>query len=321
MEIRQNWLIREILEAKRISLHLLHRFKESPVLLVYLIVGTIIAVIEFGVRGLFTTVINWLILGAFAVLIFRMTENRTVKAVPIHRPKGELIAGLAFFGLEMLLLVLFWHLLPIPAMQNGFTSFIDTVGGSASNFIFFHGGTTVVANRAANAAQSVTIELVPTLILFFACGYGARGMGLRLRWGKLIIALLIFSSLLAMLLREPASLLQQPVWETLALFVFQILVNGFPEELFFRGFLLPRLEHALRNPVNALVLTSILFSAMHIPTRIAHGEPFLVVLLGVLNVSFPSGLLWGYLYQRTRSIVPGALLHTFDMFVPYLLGI
>lgn len=82
MEIRQNRLILEIMETKRIALHLLRRLKESPVLLAYLIIGTIIAVIESGVWGLVTTVINWLILGAFAVLIFRMTENRTVEAVP-----------------------------------------------------------------------------------------------------------------------------------------------------------------------------------------------------------------------------------------------
>lgn len=219
-----------------------------------------------------------------------------------------------------MLLILFWRLLPSSAVQNGFTSFINHISGLANNFVLFHGGTITLGKRAANAAQTIVIELVPTLILFFACGYGTRGMGLRFRWGKLIIALLIFTFLPALLLREPVSLLQQSVLETLALFVFEMLINGFPEELFFRGFLLPRLERALKNPVNALVLTSILFSAFHIPTRIAHGESLLTVLLGVLDVSFPSGLLWGYLYQRTRSIVPGVFLHTFYTFVPYFLG-
>ena len=319
MEVSQTWLFREAVEAKNITLHLLRRFRESPVLLAYLIVGTIVAVIESGVTGLVDTAINWLILGVSAVLILRMTEKRTVEAVPIRRPKGELIAGLAFYGLDMLLLVLFWRLLPVSTVQSGFTSFMNTVGGSASNFIFYLGGTQPTVDLAANAAQSICLELVPILILFFACGYGARGMGLRFRWGKLIVALLAISFVPALLLRQQILLFAHPLLETLALFVFQMLVNGFPEELFCRGFLLPRLERALKNPVNALVLTSILFDAMHIPTHIAHGVSFPMVLLGILDVSFPSGLLWGYLYQRTRSIVPGALIHTFYSFVPYFL--
>lgn len=113
------------------------------------------------------------------------------------------------------------------------------------------------------------------------------------------------------------SLFAHPFLETLALFGLQMLINGLPEELFCRGFLLPRLERVLKNPVNALVLTSILFNALHIPKNVAEGHSLPMALLGCLSAAFPSGLLWGYLYQRTRSIVPGVLLHTFDSFVPY----
>lgn len=44
----------------------------------------------------------------------------------------------------------------------------------------------------------------------------------------------------------------------LALYLIGLFVNGLPEELFFRGLLLPRLETLLGNTLNALVLSALL---------------------------------------------------------------
>jgi len=94
------------------------------------------------------------------------------------------------------------------------------------------------------------------------------------------------------------------------LYIIGILVNALPEELFFRGMLLPRLEEALGNSLNALVVSALLFNALHVPIEIYNGASPLAALLSVFSIGYPSGLIWGYLYLRTRSILPGIFWHT-----------
>jgi uncharacterized protein len=96
-------------------------------------------------------------------------------------------------------------------------------------------------------------------------------------------------------------------------------VNAFPEELFFRGFLLPRLEKVLQNPLNALVLSAFIFNAMHLPIQMMNGTPLSEALLHIFSIGYPSGLIWGYLYLRTRSILPGTFWHAANGLLGYLL--
>jgi membrane protease YdiL (CAAX protease family) len=105
----------------------------------------------------------------------------------------------------------------------------------------------------------------------------------------------------------------------LGLYGIGILVNALPEELFFRGLLLPRLERVLGSSLNALVLSALLFNALHVPIEIANGASLPVALLGVFGIGYPSGLIWGYLYVRTRSIVPGTLWHAANGNLGFLL--
>ena len=97
----------------------------------------------------------------------------------------------------------------------------------------------------------------------------------------------------------------------------QPFINGVPEEFVFRGIILSRLLALLRRPGPALVLSSVLFTALHIPSILAHphglgGYPWWIVIPGVVLTPTPepTGLAWGYLFYRTRSIWPGAVWHT-----------
>jgi membrane protease YdiL (CAAX protease family) len=197
----------------------------------------------------------------------------------------------------------------IPFLQIGFEQFINWAYGTADT-LCRHGFPSWSASYIGNAITSICIELIPILALFIAFGYGLLGMGLKTRYWKLTFVLLALTAIFGLSFHQSYPLYQYPILKTLILFLIQIFINGLPEELFFRGFLLPRFESILKSPVNALVITSLLFNASHFASIIANGNSIPIAILNVFNVWFPSGLLWGYLYQRTRSIVPGILFHT-----------
>jgi len=73
---------------------------------------------------------------------------------------------------------------------------------------------------------------------------------------------------------------------------------GFGEEIFWRGFVQRRFGER-RTATSAFVLTTVLYTAIHIPT----GNP--VLLLAALTC----GLFWGGFYRATGSLVPVLVSH------------
>lgn len=135
-------------------------------------------------------------------------------------------------------------------------------------------------------------------------------MGFVNHFWKLTLVAFVLSILIGIPYPKYSLLFNQPIQQTIIIYVISLFINGIPEELFFRGFLLPHFEKVVRNPVNALLITSLLFNAAHIPSMLAQQPMSLQnALLNLINVSQPNGLLLGYLYQRTRSVVPSMILH------------
>ena len=79
---------------------------------------------------------------------------------------------------------------------------------------------------------------------------------------------------------------------------FQLIGVSFPEEVYFRGFL----QERFGNNIRGIVLTSLLFSFMHLPRLIFLGDIYSVMTF------FPS-LIMGYLYMRTGNILPSIIFH------------
>ncbi len=81
-----------------------------------------------------------------------------------------------------------------------------------------------------------------------------------------------------------------------------IFANGFLEEILFRGLFLGRLEPLVgRWP--AVLLTAVAFTAAHMQVEYTPDLiPFLAVLLGL-------AVAWGYLMQRTQSVIGSAIFH------------
>lgn len=79
---------------------------------------------------------------------------------------------------------------------------------------------------------------------------------------------------------------------------FQLLGVSFPEEIFFRGFL----QQRLGNNIRGVLVVSILFSAMHVPQLIFHGDLYSILTF------FPS-LVMGGIYLKTHNVLPAAIFH------------
>jgi membrane protease YdiL (CAAX protease family) len=287
--------------SQRLAGHFWQRLMGTPLLLGWLVAGLLIALLIDGWRGLLLAAVNLLLLGLYVLLIRALTRHPRAPA-PVRRPRLELAAALALLG-ALFLVQLFdfgvWAAQPWQAWVRGFFA-------QAAGWVRALGLPAWAAPAAMPALSSVIKQLLPTLLLFVALGYGPRAMGLTRPYPRLTAVLVGVTAALGLI---TGVLLRAPLWQTLALYGIGIFINALPEELFFRGMLLPRLERVLSNPLNALVVSALLFNAIHVPLAISQGQPWPAALASIFRVDYPTGLLWGYLYLRTRSILPGVLWH------------
>lgn len=281
--------------------HYVKRLKETPLLLGWLVVGPLVALYLEGVTGLVMALLNLLLIGSYALIIRQMTPNPPA-AAPVKRPRLEFALALgllAVFIATQLFDFGVWTAQPwhgwVRGLFSGLYRAFDTpaIPESFRQDLFL-------------AASSTIKQLIPTLLLFLLFRGGGHAMGLAYPHWKLAGILLGITAAFGLL---TGVLGRAPLPEVLGLYAIGILINALPEELFFRGMLLPRLEKLFANPLNALVISALLFHAIHVPIEMANGEPLLRTLLGVFSTAYPSGLIWGYLYLRTRSIIPGVLWH------------
>ncbi len=91
--------------------------------------------------------------------------------------------------------------------------------------------------------------------------------------------------------------------------LYQLVGISFPEEVYFRGFL----QEKIGNTIKGVLITSVLFSLMHLPQFVFHHDAY------ALLTFFPS-LVMGILYWRTSNVLPSTLFHFFSniMFIGIL---
>ncbi len=145
---------------------------------------------------------------------------------------------------------------------------------------------------------------VPFLINFYFEQRGLTGLGIRVprrhRWLYLGTGLLLIGGP-ALLVGVDAPLGLE--------FVDQIVYIGVPEEVFNRGYVQTRLAE-WKGPRWGLLLSAILFGASHVVSRLAQQRFRLSTsALEIGAQAFLGGLVFGYVYRRFNSIVPGAILH------------
>jgi membrane protease YdiL (CAAX protease family) len=288
--------------------HLLH----TPLLLGWLVIGLVIALVQDGWMGLAFGLVNLVLAGVYALIIRLQTPNPPAPE-PVKRPTLELTLALVLFGLFLLTQLLDFGVWNIQPLQGWVREFFKGIGTWAFNLEVLPEW----AKQDVFVALSSTLkQLIPTLLFFLLLGYGYRAMGLAHPHWKLTAVLvgitMVFGLFTGVLTRAPLA-------QVVALTCIGILINALPEELFFRGLLLPRLEKVFANPLNALVVSALFFNALHLPIAISGGESLPMALLDIFNTGYPSGLIWGYLYLRTRSILPGMFWHAANTNLGYML--
>ena len=63
---------------------------------------------------------------------------------------------------------------------------------------------------------------------------------------------------------------------------------------------------------------AILFNMSHVPSNLASGMNIYQAILSQLSIAYPTGLIWGYLYLKTRSIVPVIAWHASNTILGYI---
>lgn len=96
--------------------------------------------------------------------------------------------------------------------------------------------------------------------------------------------------------------------------IYTVFIAPLCEELVFRGLMISSLEGGMKKPV-AVLVTAVLFSLVHLPSLIALGYTFLL------------GLILGFVYIKTKSLLPCILLHmafnasNYLLFIPKNVGL
>lgn len=275
---------------------------KTPLLIGWLIIGPIVAFYLDGWIGLVFGLINILLLGIYEIIINSLTPIPPDRD-EIKKPVLELIFVLVLISLIFIIQLFDFDVWMVQPIHGVIKEIFRSVGFAVYNI-------TVLPDwlkQDVYLAFSSTIkQLIPVIFLFTILGYNHKNMGLVNSFWKLTGMLfgitVIFGFLTGLLPGDN-------IFHAFTIFFVGIFINALPEELIFRGMLLPRIEYLFQNPINALVVSAIIFNMLHIPIQIANGNPVWMAILRTLSIGYPSGLIWGYLYLRTRSILPGVIWH------------
>ncbi|HDN80889.1 MAG TPA: CPBP family intramembrane metalloprotease [Chloroflexi bacterium] len=109
---------------------------------------------------------------------------------------------------------------------------------------------------------------------------------------------------------------ERPLTQALAAFpislLYYFLLAAIPEEFFFRAFLQECGAQFLKSRISGLIIASLIFGFLHIPGIMRwYGASLFEASARAMMVQSLIGLVFGTIYERTRSVVPLLVLHSF----------
>jgi membrane protease YdiL (CAAX protease family) len=93
-----------------------------------------------------------------------------------------------------------------------------------------------------------------------------------------------------------------------------IITAALPEE-FLRLLFQTRIGKACNSIPFGMFIASVIWGAMHIPVNYGHSHEPVTLYNSVSGISYlmPIGMFWGYLTQRTKSLLPAVFMHGFNL--------
>lgn len=277
----------------------------TPLFIVFAAINLLGGIFEFRLSLI---PVNLALLVGYVALIHFATEDRPVARSAVPEPSArrrDLRLAVTVTILQFTAVAIFWFVIVPHGLHTIWAADLRHAGLPR-----------LVAGKAATAALAVPLLLLPTLVAMAAFGFSPREVGLTATTRDLALGVVLSAIGVGLgvglaaagyqtgLLWQSASI---PV--TAASISVQSLINGIPEELAYRGAIFGRLMPWLGRPGNSLAVSSILFGLFHVPMYIAGGLS-LGLALAIALFGLGEGLLFGYLFYRTRSVWPGAIWHT-----------
>jgi len=94
-------------------------------------------------------------------------------------------------------------------------------------------------------------------------------------------------------------------------FIHNVVMSGLPEEFFYRAFLQTRLSQILKSRLAGILVQSLLFGLVHIPNVMRwHNMTPWEAFYSACLLQAVLGILFGVLWDRTHSLIPGVLVHS-----------
>ncbi|AZR74662.1 hypothetical protein BBF96_15545 [Anoxybacter fermentans] len=90
------------------------------------------------------------------------------------------------------------------------------------------------------------------------------------------------------------------------LVIFHKFIAAFYEEILYRGYLFTTLRRIFKKPVNAIVISGILFGFSHV--SVLSNEPILKQILIRIETCF-FGMIFSFIYYKTKSLIPSTVYH------------
>lgn len=264
--------------------------------------------VGYGTQFFVSLVANLALLALYLVIINVATRRAPARPQAVKHPRAEtvlLVAYTAFLVARTTDQVPGGDLTGIvPGYRQVDGLLVEAVQTLA--LLLWPGGAGV--HLAAVVSDLFWVLLVP-LGVFLALGYRPSTLGLSFERWWVALPLLAIAALPAYVNGAllPAGGVAAIAGELLG----ALLVAGVAQEFFFRGLLLARVEAWRGHSLDALAIAALVYAAAHVPAYLA-ADGFDLTLITAkvfMGASAPTGLAWGYLFLRTRSVAPGALWH------------
>ena len=223
-----------------------------------------------------------------AALVFAFSWMSRSGSAPLPEVKKPRVESL--FAIALIVLWILWR-----------------VGICAKSFWFLPADFNCYKSWGFEIAPKLFAQVVFPIAVLFAAGYGwrAQGINLNLRAWWIALPTLLATTAYGLWQHQTSPL-------TFAQSTVEFFFGaGLPEEVLFRAILLTRLEAWWRSPAWALFGAAAIFGLAHLPINylVFTSRDWRETWIVLLTFQMGMGAAFAFAYQRTRNVLPVALLH------------